>query len=123
MSHWALLDENNFVITVIPGDNDDINGDEGHKTLVDRHGGIWVKTSYNTHRGEHLLGGVPLRKNYAGPGYYYDDNLDAFIPPKPFASWSLDEETCSWQPPVNYPTDALLYTWDEEAKNWVEALN
>lgn len=83
-------------------------------------GGTWVQTSYNTHGGEHTLGGTPLRKNYAGIGYTYDDARDAFIPPKPFASWVLNEDTCLWEAPVPMPTDGKLYSWDESSQQWVE---
>jgi hypothetical protein len=84
------------------------------------YGGTWVKTSYNTLGGKHLLGGTPLRKNYAGIGFTYDEGRDAFISPKPFDSWLLDEETCLWQSPVPYPTDGKDYDWDEQTLSWVE---
>ena len=83
-------------------------------------GGTWVQTSYNTHGGQHTLGGTPLRKNYAGIGYTYDAGRDAFIPPQPFPSWLLNEETCFWDAPVAMPTDGKPYTWDEPTLNWVE---
>ena len=83
-------------------------------------GGTWVQTSYNTHGGVHTLGGTPLNKNYAGIGYSYDAGRDAFIPPKPFASWVLNEETCLYDPPVAMPTDGKMYNWDEETTSWVE---
>ena len=83
-------------------------------------GGTWVQTSYNTHGGQHTLGGTPLRKNYAGIGYTYDAGRDAFIPPQPFPSWLLNEETCLWDAPVAMPTDGKPYTWDEPTLNWVE---
>jgi hypothetical protein len=78
----------------------------------------WVQTSYNTLGGKHLLGGVPLRKNYAGIGFVYDKSMDAFIPPKPFNSWILDEETCLWNPPVKAPDDGNFYEWDELTQSW-----
>ena len=77
----------------------------------------WIKTSYNTFAGVHKLGGTPLRKNFAGVGYTYDKERDAFIPPKPFESWYLDEEKCIWMPPVPYPQEPA--EWDEERKEWV----
>ena len=80
----------------------------------------WVQTSYNTQGGKHILGGVPLRKNYAGLGYSYDAQRDAFIPPKPFASWVLDEETCLWNAPTPMPTDGKMYNWDEATTSWIE---
>jgi hypothetical protein len=89
-------------------------------TFVDSSPGEWIQTSYNTYGGVHKLGGTPLRKNYAGMGYTYDKTKDAFIPPKPFPSWTLDEQTCLWNPPVAYPSDDKLYNWDEATQNWVE---
>ena len=86
-------------------------------TFVDTSPGEWIQTSYNTHGGQHPEG-RPLRKNYAGIGYTYDRERDAFIPPKPFPSWILNEETCLWDSPIPYPTDGELYVWDEELKNW-----
>lgn len=85
-----------------------------------RYTGQWVQTSYNTQGGVHVLGGTPLRKNYAGIGYTYDEARDAFIPPKPFNSWLLNEDTCQWDAPVAYPTDGKLYMWDEEQQQWTE---
>ena len=120
MSHWAELDKNNLVLRVTVGDNNDPNGDEGYQWLIDNLGGRWVKTSFNTYGGVHRLSGTPLRKNYAGIGYTYDSVRDAFIPPKPLASWVLDEETCQWEAPVAYPTDGKNYRWDEPTVTWVE---
>lgn len=108
MSHWAKLDDNNFVIQVTVGDNSD--PDEGYQWLVDNLGGRWIKTSYNTRGGIHLEGGTPLRKNYAGIGYAYDPIRDAFIPPKPEdyinedgtkVTFELEEDTCLWKEVVN----------------------
>lgn len=82
-------------------------------------GGTWVQTSYNTQGGVHALGGTPLRKNYAGIGYSYDAGRDAFIPPKPFESWLLDEDTCLWNAPVAMPTEGGPFTWDEDSQSWV----
>ena len=87
-------------------------------TFVDSSPGEWIQTSYNTHGGVHKTGGTPLRKNYAGIGYTYDAQKDAFIPPKPFNSWTLDEETCLWEAPVQQPTDGV-YEWNEQEQNWV----
>lgn len=86
MSHWAQIDEQNKVIRVLVGDNNDPNGDEGYQWLLDNLGGNWIKTSYNN----------KIRKNYAGIGYFYDAQKDAFIPPKPDGNYILDEETCRW---------------------------
>lgn len=91
--------------------------------FIDTSPGRWVQTSYNTKGGEHILGGTPLRKNYASIGYTYDENRDAFIPPKPFPSWVLDEDTCYWYPPTPYPDDDKMYEWDESSKSWVEVTN
>jgi hypothetical protein len=90
-------------------------------TFVDSSPGQWIQTSYRTHGGEHPEG-RPLRKNYAGIGYTYDAVRDAFIPPKPYASWTLNDTTCLWDAPVAYPTDGKSYRWDEKAVNWVEAV-
>ena len=79
---------------------------------------IWKQTSYNTIGGEHKLGGTPLRKNHAGTGYTYDEDRDAFIPPKPFNSWNLNEETCQWEAPVARPNDGQSYSWNEENQTW-----
>jgi hypothetical protein len=98
MSHWAELDSNNKVIRVTVGPND--VPDEGYQWLIDNLGGTWVKTSHNTHGGVHALGGVPFRKNFAGIGYTYDEERDAFIPPKPEVEgleFVLNEETCLWE--------------------------
>lgn len=97
MAHWAELDENNVVLRVLVGSNEE--PDEGYQWLIDNLGGRWVKTSYNTKGGVHLTGGVPLRKNYAGVGFIYDEQKDAFIPPKPESKYPmvLNEETCLWE--------------------------
>ena len=89
-------------------------------TFVDSSPGEWIQTSYNTRGGEHTLGGTPLRKNYAGIGYTYDRIKDAFIPPQPYPSWVLDEDTCLWNAPVAKPADGKAYSWDEQITNWVE---
>jgi hypothetical protein len=91
MSHWAELDENNIVLRVTVGDNNDPNGDEGYQWLIDNLGGTWIKTSYNE----------SIRKNYAGVGYIYDTERDAFIPPKPEGiGWTLNEDTYKWENPI-----------------------
>ena len=120
MAHWAELDGDNVVLRVLVGSNSD--SDEGYQWLIDNLGGTWVKTSYNTQGGVHSLGGTPLRKNYAGIGYTYDSVRDAFIPPKPFNSWVLNESSCLWEAPVAYPTDGKMYTWDEASTSWVEVV-
>ena len=95
MAHWAEIDKNNIVLRVTVGSNED--PDEGYQWLIDNLGGIWVKTSYNTRGGVHLLGEEPLRKNFAVPGSTYDPTRDAFIPPKPEGNWILNEDTCLWE--------------------------
>ena len=116
MAHFAELDPNNVVKQVIVVNNADtstIEGDEKESigiAFCERlFGGTWVKTSYNGN----------IRKNYAGIGYTYDKDRDAFIPPKPFNSWVLNESTCRWDAPVAMPTDDKIYTWDENTINWV----
>ena len=94
---------------------------EFFNTFVDSSPGAWIQTSYRTHGGQHPEG-TPLRKNYAGIGYSYDAGRDAFIPPKPFASWTLNDTTCLWDAPVAMPTDGKVYTWNEETVNWVEVV-
>jgi hypothetical protein len=117
MSHFAKLDENNIVIFVTVGRQED-DGKEAE--LCSRTGDRYVQTSYNTHGGVHLLGGIPFRKNYAGIGYTYDEARDAFIPPQPYPSWSLNEQTCLWDPPTPKPDDGEIYIWDEATTSWVQ---
>ena len=88
------------------------------KTLYNEPNAIWKQTSYNTKGGVHSLGGTPFRKNHAGIGYIYDQQRDAFIAPKPFNSWILNESTCNWESPIPYPTDGNRYTWNEETLSW-----
>ena len=111
MAHFAQV-ENGIVMQVIVADQDVI--DSG------AFGSGWVQTSYNTQGGQHRLGGTPFRKNYAGIGYTYDSQRDAFIPPQPYPSWALDEDTCLWQPPTLMPTDGNMYDWDEATLSWTE---
>ena len=89
-------------------------------TFVDTSPGEWIQTSYNTHGGVHATGGTPLRKNYAGIGYTYDRTRDAFIPPQPFQSWTLNEQTCLWNAPTPMPQDNKIYRWDEPTLAWIE---
>ena len=119
MSHYAKV-FNNIVEQVIVAETDYFD------TFVDSSPGEWIQTSYNTRGGKHYSQdgiedlGTPLRKNYAGIGYTYDKTRDAFIPPQPFNSWILNEDTCQWDSPVPYPTDDKRYNWDETTTNWVE---
>jgi hypothetical protein len=112
MSHFAKV-QDGIVTQVIVAEP------EFFDTFVDSSPGEWIQTSYNTHGGQHPEG-RPLRKNYAGVGYTYDRTRDAFIPPKPFASWVLNEDTCLWDAPTPMPTDGKLYQWDEATTSWVE---
>jgi hypothetical protein len=112
MSHFAKV-ENGVVTQVIVAEQDFID------TGLVGDPKSWIQTSYNTHGGKHPEG-RPFRKNYAGIGFSYDPTLDAFIPPKPFDSWILDEETCLWQSPSPYPDDGKLYEWNEEQRQWNE---
>ena len=116
MAHWAELDENNIVIRVTVGNNEDIN--EGYGWIIENLGGRWIKTSYNTNGGIHSLGGTPLRKNFAMPGYIYDEQKDAFIAPQPYASWLFNEESCTWSAPIEKPNDGEYYVWNEDIINW-----
>jgi hypothetical protein len=121
MAHYAFLDSNNIVTEVIIG-KDESNFDwERH--YGDIRGQLCKRTSYNTFAGTHINGGTPYRKNYAGIGYTYDLTRDAFIPPKPFASWVLNETTCQWDAPTAMPIDDKRYSWNEEQLAWVEVLN
>lgn len=108
MSHFAKI-ENGLVVQVIVAEQDFISAQEGQ----------WVQTSYNTHGGKHPEN-RPLRKNYAGVGYTYDSVRDAFIPPKPFDSWILNDDTCLWEAPTPMPVDGKFYKWDELTTSWVE---
>lgn len=123
MAHWAEIDNSGTVLRVlVVSDEQDARGQE---FLADDLGlgGTWKKTSYNTQGGVHTLGGTPFRKNYAGVGYTYDAGRDAFIPPKPFASWTLNETTCLWDAPVAYPNDGKMYAWNEDNLSWDEVTN
>jgi hypothetical protein len=95
---------------------------EFFNTFVDSSPGAWIQTSYNTIGGKHTQGGTPLRGNYAGIGYTYDQANDVFYAPKPFASWTLNNTTWTWEAPVAYPADGKPYSWDEAATNWVEVV-
>lgn len=129
MAHWAELDANNVVTRVLVGDNNDPAGDEGYQWLLDNLGGTWVKTSYNAVGGKRrnpetgeVTEEAGFRKNYAGIGYTFDAGRDAFIPPKPFNSWVLNEDTCLWEAPTPYPADGKMYRWDEDTTAWVEVV-
>ena len=114
MAHFAQIDENNIVTQVLVIEQDVVD------TGLFGEPRSFIQTSYNTYGGVHKLGGTPLRKNYAGIGFTFDAIRDAFIPPKPFNSWLLNEDTCQWDAPVAKPTDDKRYTWDEETLSWTE---
>lgn len=120
MSHFAHINQDNIVDQVIVAEQDFINSGAVGDPVS------WKQTSYNTRAGVHYGadgnpdGGVAMRKNYAGIGYTYDAQRDAFIPPKPYASWVLNEITCIYDPPVAYPEDGNMYNWDEETTNWIQ---
>ena len=126
MASFAKIGLNSKVIEVLSVHNNvlkDSNGVEQEVIGIDfltKLTGypVWKQTSYNTHGGVHSSGGTPLRKNHASIGYAYDETRDAFIPPKPFNSWVLNEDTCLWNAPVIYPTDGNKYTWNESTLTW-----
>ena len=132
MASFSKLNSENIVTMVVSVVNEvlkDSNGVEQEnigieflKTLYNEPNAIWKQTSYNTNGGVHSLGGTPFRKNHAGIGFTYDSQRDAFIPPKPFNSWILNETTCLWEAPVAYPVDSNInnrYIWNEETLNWI----
>jgi hypothetical protein len=115
MAHYAFLDENNVVTEVITGINETelIEGLDTETWYGNFRGQVCKRTSYNNN----------IRKNYAGIGYTYDEERDAFVPPKPYPSWILNEDTCQWEPPTVYPDNDLIYRWDEDSTSWVEVAN
>ena len=130
MAHFAKLDNDNKVLKVHVLGNTVITDSEGieHenlgiKYLTKIHKYLkWKQTSYNTYKGVHRLGGTPFRKNYAGIGYTYDETRDAFIPPQPYPSWTLNEDTCQWEAPVARPDDGKNYDWNEETQTWSSSI-
>jgi hypothetical protein len=118
MAHYAFIDSNNIVTEVIPGRDEGEDGVDWEQWYSEFRGQTCKRTSYNTVGNQHPEG-RPFRKNYAGIGYTYDDQRDAFIPPQPFPSWVLNEDTCVWGAPIAYPTDGQLYNWDEETLSWI----
>jgi hypothetical protein len=112
MAHFAKV-LNGVVIQVIVAEP------EFFQTFVDTSPGEWIQTSYNTHGNVHANVGIPLRKNFAGIGFTYDHIRDAFIPPQPFPSWTLVEDTCQWTAPISYPNDGKLYLWNENTLSWI----
>ena len=132
MAHFAKLDENNIVtaVNVVHSNELLVDGVENEQKGIDflntlhKTNDNWKQTSYNTEGGVHKLGGTPFRKNHAGIGFTYDEAKDAFIPPKLYPSWILNEETCQWDAPVTYPDDDpnsnKTYDWNEETNSWEE---
>ena len=123
MAHFAKLGLENKVLAIHRVHNNIATTEQAgidflnniHKT-----NDTWKQTSYNTHGGIHQLGETPFRKNYAGIGHTYDETRDAFIAPKPYSSWTLNEDTCQWEAPVAYPDDSKDYSWNEETISWIE---
>ena len=130
MAHFAKINSDNIVVTVHTVDNSKLLGEDGIESEangvahLERHGAesgfSWKQTSYNSSGGVHKLDGTPFRKNYAGRGYTYDAAKDAFIPPQPYPSWTLNEDTCQWDAPTAYPDDGKRYEWNEATKAWDE---
>jgi len=120
MVHYAELDENNIVIRVFPTgvDESTVDGEEFYNNLFKDTGHTFKKADYFTSMGTHSEGGIPFRKNYPGIGHIYDSVRDAFIPPQPFPSWTLNEDTCCWDPPIPCPDDGQLYDWIEDTQSW-----
>ena len=124
MAHFAKINESNIVTQVVVVNDSDGNNDTDGQNFLNnlfKTTHTWKKTSYNTYGNTHRLGGTPYRKNFASIGFTYDSSRDAFIEPKPYNSWTLDETTCLWEPPVAYPSDGKSYEWDESNRQWVEA--
>ena len=128
MAHFAKINTDNIVVDVVVVKDSEIliDGSENEQKGIDFLNSLfntnynWKKTSYNTYSGVHINDGTPFRKNFAGIGFTYDSGRDAFISPKPFNSWSLNETTCQWQAPVAYPDDNKKYRWNEDTTSWDE---
>ena len=127
MAHFAEINNSNKVLRVLVVDDKDTQDEDGNeveavgaKYLSDGFGGTWKRTSYNTSIGVHRLGSTPFRKNHAGKGYTFDEIRDAFIPPQPYPSWVLNEDTCIWDSPTAMPSDGKEYNWNEDTKSWEE---
>ena len=124
MAHFAKINESNIVTQVVVVNDSDGNNDTDGQNFLNnlfKTTHTWKKTSYNTYGNTHRLGGTPYRKNFASVGFTYDSSRDAFIEPKPYNSWTLNETTCLWESPVAYPSDGKSYEWDESNRQWVEA--
>lgn len=121
MGHYAFLDSDNIVTEVINGKDEDEGGVNWEEWYANFRGQVCKRTSYNTRGNVHLYGGIPYRKNYAGVGFTYDESRDAFIPPQPYPSWILNENTCLWEPPVSPPENTVPHVWSESILNWIPA--
>ena len=120
MAHYAIINPTTMLVTAVFIGKDETEPGPDWEQYYAPEGTICRRTSYNTHGNVHTGGETPFRKNYAGIGYTYDAVRDAFIPPQPYPSWTLDDYTCLWQPPTPFPDDGNLYTWDEDTLTWVE---
>ncbi len=118
MAYYAFLDENNIVTEVIPGKDEGEDGIDWEQWYGDFRGQVFKRTSWNTEGNTHRNGGIPYRGNYAGIGYTYQQDIDAFVSPKPYASWILNANV-QWQPPIPMPIDEKAYLWDEQTTSWV----
>ena len=127
MAYYAFLDDNNIVTEVIAGKNENEDGVDWEQHYGNFRGQVCKRTSYNTRGGIHYISDTDqpsqdqskaFRKNYAGIGYYYDSNLDGFIPPKSYPSWKLNIQSCLWEAPIPYPNDGKYYRWNEETQSW-----
>lgn len=121
MAHFVKLGMGNKVIQGVVVHNDVATTEQAGIDFLNnlyKTNDVWKQTSYNTYGGEHKLGGTPFRKNFAGLGFKYDESLDAFIPPRPFTSWTLNEETCLWEAPIARPEDGQDYIWNEDTQQW-----
>ena len=121
MAHYVFLNANNIVTLVIMGRHEDEDGIDWEQFYSNEIGQPCKRTSFNTYGNVHKTGGIPFRKNFAGIGFKYDELRDAFIPPQPYPSWTLDEQSCLWQPPIPQPID-VPNVWDEESLTWIEII-
>jgi hypothetical protein len=119
MAHYAFLDENNIVVDVISGKDELEDGIDWEVFYCEFRGQVCKRTSFNTIAGKHENGKTPFRKNYAGVGFFYDSVRDAFIPPKPYPSWILNDDTCLWESPKPCPGNRAYFVWDESSQEWV----
>ena len=122
MAHFAKINEENIVTDVVVVDESQEHRGEDFLANDLGFGGRWIQTSYNTKLGQHLNGGIPLRKNYACVGYIYDPIRDAFYQQQPYPSWVFDEDKCCWNSPIPAPISELVYDWNEETQSWVEVI-